>query len=119
MQELSDNPTIGEMRLNDFFDAMVVEVAIADRPGPDGQVGAVVAAPLTATCAYFAGCSELMVGQRLCQCGAQRFATAKSTVAEIDAQRWLCHTCHYHPWYARSLYESACICHNISYQILK
>jgi hypothetical protein len=68
MQELSDNPTVGEMRFDNLFDAMVVEVAIANRPGPDGQVGAVVAAPLTATCAYFAGCGEVMVFERVCEC---------------------------------------------------
>lgn len=68
MQELGDNPTVGEMRFDNLFDAVVIEVAIANRPGPDGKIWAVIATSLTATCTYLAARGEVMVFERVCEC---------------------------------------------------
>ena len=70
MQKFSDDVSLGEMRCDDFFDAMVIEVAITDRTWPHGHVGTVVTAPLAAAWAYFAGCCELVLIECVHQCGA-------------------------------------------------
>jgi len=70
---------------------MMIEVAIADGSGPYRHVGTVVTATLTSARANFTGGGKLMLFKRLDQGGSQRFAATKSTVAQVDAHRRLCH----------------------------
>ena len=83
MQEFADNRLLPQVLLHNLLDARDGEVAVADGPRPNGQVGTVVAAPLAATGAYVAGVSEAGMGNGVDEGGAEHFTPTKWPMAEV------------------------------------
>ena len=71
MQKLRHNPPVGKMRFDDFFDAVVIEMTVANWPWPDCHVWPVIAAPLATAGAHFTRGDEVIVFECLYQCRAQ------------------------------------------------
>jgi hypothetical protein len=61
VQKFGHNPAVSQMRLDDFCDAVMIEMTIPDWSWPNRHVGTVIAPPLAAAGADLAGGGELMV----------------------------------------------------------
>ena len=59
MEQVGDDMLLPQMLGNDGGDMVVREAAIADRTGPNRQIGTVVAPPLTATGPHIAVGGEI------------------------------------------------------------
>jgi hypothetical protein len=59
MEQVFDNLLLAQMLGDDGGDVVVGEATIAKGPRPNGQIGAVVAPPLTATGPHIATCAEI------------------------------------------------------------
>ena len=59
MEQGFDDVLLAEMGVYDGGDMVVGEATVANGPRPNGQIGAVVAPPLTATGTHIATCSEI------------------------------------------------------------
>lgn len=91
VEEGLDDGVLAEMQRDDGLDVCRGEVAIAERPGPDGEIGAIVATTLATTRAEFDGVGERVAAQGGFEGGAERFAVAEWAVAEVDAVGRCCH----------------------------
>ena len=101
MEVLSDNLLIAEMLVHNGADIGVRQMTIAERTGPDGEVGAVIAATLTATRSDLAGVGESGLRNGEFEGVAERFTVTKRTMTEIDAGVGCAHRCEYStqpPW---------------------
>lgn len=95
MQEFADNCLLPQVILHNLLDARDGEVAVADGPRPNGQVGAVVAAPLAATGPYVAGVSEAGMGNGVDEGGAEYFTATKWPMTEVYTKLMCGHVMQY------------------------
>jgi hypothetical protein len=74
-----------EQGLHERFEIANLHMVVPDRPRPNGQVGTIVTAILAPAGAQLASLAQSILGDEVLQTPINEVATAKCTMADVDA----------------------------------